>query len=122
MFRILHNLKAVHFISLWFTHTLTLFRLLTVCQFQWQLLYRLVLLLIVYCYYLYRKMIRIHPDLFKCKRAITETHVRAIWPVEAHDASPHRIQVLITETEAIKKDCADWARANIQAVYASFGS
>ncbi len=62
----------------------------------------------------YWRMI-IHPDLFKCKKTVTESGVRLVWYKECHDATNTHTCALIDRTESIKKDCADWARANIQA-------
>ena len=55
----------------------------------------------------------IHPDLLRTKHAVMEQHVGSVRATEADNATAAKIRYLIEDTTAIKKDCAEWARANI---------
>ncbi len=55
----------------------------------------------------------IHPELFKVKHTVTASHIRSVRYEDTVDATELRIKELIEETRDIKKDCGDWARANI---------
>ena len=58
-------------------------------------------------------MVFIHPDLFKCKRTIDASHIRSAQSNEVLNASDKDILHLVHDTIDKKKDCAEWARANI---------